>query len=341
MRNRVITATAALLLASAAFVSAQGPQQTPAQPQAPASTPAATGLNMIDFGYRGTTTSGDEARYERYRDTRNGAYTNILLGKETEQYLFGATANNIGYHDQSYTVDYRNKALKVGFVFDAIPLNYCYICSTPWVEGQENVWTLDPATRTAVQNSRYPTPTVPLPAGFVAIPASAAQAELESVYRGLAQPFELKQRRDTTGVNLAYDVNTDLSLTGSFRSTHKTGYQPFGMSFAFNNANELPLHLDNRTNDLSVGIEWVKPQGMFRAGYDYSAFSNKYNEIVWDNPLQVVDYDNGRLPISARTTRAATATATGPPAGGSPPSLTARCRSSASWGCTRSPAARR
>lgn len=299
MRNRVMTVTAALLLTSATIVWAQDQPKTPAQPQAPAtSTPAPTGLNMIDFGYRGTTTSGDEARYERYRDTRNGAYTNILLGKETEKYLFGASARNIGYHDQNYTVDYQNHALRFGFLFDAIPLNYCYNCSTPWVESSGNVWTLDPATRLAVQNSRYkfPPPTVPLPAGFTGIAANAAQAQLTSVYRGLAKPFEIQQRRDTTGFNLAYDVNTELALTGGFKTTHKTGNQPFGMSFAFNNANELPLHLDNRTNDLSVGVEWVKPQGMFRAAYDYSAFSNKYNEVVWDNPLQAVDYNNGLLP---------------------------------------------
>ena len=296
MRNRVMTVTAALLLASATCVSAQGPAKAPVQPAAPTATPS--GLSAIDFGYRGTTTDGDEARYERYRDTRSGAYTNIRFGKESETYLFNATASNIGYRDQNYTVDYRRNALKFGFLFDAIPLNYCYNCSTPWVESAGNVWTLDPATRLAVQNSRYrfPPPTLPLPAGFTGIPANAAQAQLESVYRGLARPFEIQQRRDTTGLNLGYDVNTDVAVTGGFTTTHKTGYQPFGMSFAFNNANELPLHLDHRTNDLSVGVEWVKPQGMFRAAYDYSAFSNKYNEIVWDNPLQAVDYNNGLLP---------------------------------------------
>ena len=75
MRNRVMTITAALLLASAVFTSAQDSQQAPAQPQAPAGTPIVTGLKSIDFGFRGTGTSGDEARFERYRDTRNGAYT--------------------------------------------------------------------------------------------------------------------------------------------------------------------------------------------------------------------------------------------------------------------------
>ena len=299
MRNRVMTVTAALLLASATFVSAQGQQQqAPAKPTAPAaSAPAAPGLNSIDFGFRGTTTSGDEARYERYRDTRDGAYTNILFGKETEKYVFGASAKNIGYDDQNYTVDYQNKATRFGFVFDSIPLNYCYNCSTPWVEASGNVWTLDAATRQQVQRSRYPTPVVPLPPGFTSIPSTAAQAQLTSVYRGLAKPFDIQQRRDTTGFDLAYDVQPDLALTGKFTSTHKSGYQPFGMSFAFNNANELPLHLDNRTNDVSVGIEWVKPQGMFRAAYDYSAFSNQYNQVEWDNPFQAVDFNNGLTPV--------------------------------------------
>ncbi len=339
MRNRLTTATAALLLASAALTSAQQPPQAPAQPQAPASTPIVTGLNSIDFGFRGTGTSGDEARYERYRDTRNGAYTNIRFGMESERYLFGATANNIGYHDQNYTVDYQNSAVRFGFEFDAIPLNYCYNCSTPWVEGPENVWTLDPATRTAVQNSRYhlPPPAIPLPAGLVGIPSNPAQLQQTSVYEQLAQPFDLQQRRDTTGFNLSYALNTDVSLTGGFKSTHKSGYQPFGMAFAFTNANELPLHLDNRTNDVSVGLEWVRPQGMFRAGYDYSVFSNKYNSVVWDNPLQVVDYDNGLLPPAGPYDPSGTAMATGRPWGGSRRSRTAGCRSSASWACTRSP----
>lgn len=296
MRNRVMTVTAALLLASASFVMAQDQPKTPAQPQAPAATTPASGLNVIDFGYRGTSTNGDEARYERYRDTRDGAYTNILFGKQTDRYLFNASASNIGYHDQNYQLDYQRRALRFGFLFDSTPLNYCYNCSTPWVESGDNVWTLDPATRQQVQRSRYPAPVVPLPAGLVGIPVNAAQAQLKSVYRDLAKPLEMQQRRDTAGFNLAYDVAPDMALTGRFQTTHKTGNQPFGMAFAFNNAAELPMKLDNRANDLSVGVEWVKPQGMVRVAYDYSAFSNKYNEIVWDNPLQAVDYTNGLIP---------------------------------------------
>ena len=68
MRNRLTIGTAALLLASAAFA---GAQDKPQEGTATASS------GTIDFGGRFTTTTGDEARYERYRDLRDGANVNF------------------------------------------------------------------------------------------------------------------------------------------------------------------------------------------------------------------------------------------------------------------------
>jgi MtrB/PioB family decaheme-associated outer membrane protein len=286
-----LTVTAALLLASAIHAMAQ---TKPAE--GTSGTTAGPISGTVDVGFRATTTSGDEARFERYRDLRDGMYTNIVFGKRTDSYIFDVTARNIGYHDQKYTADYQNSKLKFSFLFDSIPLNYCYNCLTPWRESSANSWVLDDATQKQVQDSRYPAPVKPLPAGFVAIPTNAAQAQLTSVYRPLAQTFEMQQRRDTTGFNLSYEVNTDVALSAGFTTTKKSGYQPFGMSFAFSNANELPMQLDNRTNDIGAAIEWAKPQGMIRAAFDYSAFSNQFNAVEWDNPLNLVDYNNGRVP---------------------------------------------
>ena len=81
-------------------------------------------------------------------------------------------------------------------------------------------------------------------------------------------------------------MTSDVALSVDFTSTKKSGYQPFGMSHAFNNANELPMQLDNRTNDFGAAVEWVKPQGMFRAAFERSMFSNQFNDVMWDNPLQ-------------------------------------------------------
>ena len=67
MRIRLTIATGALLLASANLAVAQ---------QAPQSSnpPAVEGVTgTVDIGVRSESTTGDEARYERYRDLRSGA----------------------------------------------------------------------------------------------------------------------------------------------------------------------------------------------------------------------------------------------------------------------------
>ena len=71
---------------------------------------------------------------------------------------------------------------------------------------------------------------------------------------------------------------------------------PWGASFAFNNANELPLPLDNRTNDFAAGVAWANRKGMFRLGWDGSFFNNQIQSLTWDNPIRATDFNNGLLP---------------------------------------------
>ena len=73
MRARLVSSMAAVLLASAAVAGAQTP---PTKPE-PAAGPS---LGVVDVGYRGGATDGDEARFERYRDLRPGVATWFALG---------------------------------------------------------------------------------------------------------------------------------------------------------------------------------------------------------------------------------------------------------------------
>jgi hypothetical protein len=89
-----------------------------------------------------------------------------------------------------------------------------------------------------------------------------------------------------------------VDVEARFTSSAREGQQPWGASFAFNNAVELPLPLDQRTNDLSLGATWAKPTGMFRVGWDGSWFTNGIQTLVWDNPIRLTDFDNGLAPPS-------------------------------------------
>lgn len=279
-----LTIGAALLLASAAHAQ-QRPVLTPApevvpapQPaggEAGAATPKAPVNGSIDFGFRGTSTTGDEARYERYRDLRDGTWTQFLYGKATESYLFDVRAQDIGYRDQRYDADYRGGKGWFNGGFTSIPLNYSDIASTPWVEQSPGVFTLDPAARQQVQAGQV-----------VGIPQNPAQLTTPSIYRGLASPFSLRQLRQTAAFIGAYSPSRDLTVDGGFSSAKKDGHQPWGASFAFNVANELPLPIDNRTNDANAGLEWTRQRGMLRVGWNGSWFDNSITQLVWDNAFR-------------------------------------------------------
>jgi hypothetical protein len=293
MRTRLMLSTALLSLAFTGVVRAQQP--TPAPAGVPDTTPAKPLVmgrafsGSFDVGYRGSSVDGDEARWERYRDLRNGLLTKGDFGKETDNYRLRLRLANAGYHDQQYVADYNAYGkLKVTAMWNSIPLNYGYNTLTPWKDQGGNVWTLDAAARTQVQNK------VP---GVLGIGSTAAQFDQASIYRGLATSFPIQSRRDVMSVGVKYRLTDLTGLDLGFSSTKKGGNQPYGASFAFNNGNEIPMSLDNRTNDITAALEWSKASlGMVRVAWDGSWFNNEFQALTWDNPLRATDFNNG-LPI--------------------------------------------
>ena len=289
MRIKFTVITAALLLASASFAWAQGVAQVPVL-SPPQTKISADSLGWIDFGFRGTSVSGDEARYERYRDLRDGAYSALSFAKQTDTKIYSVSAFNVGYHDQAYRGDYNNGRLRAYALFNGIPTNFSYLTSTPWtstINGDNVNFALDDAAQNAVQ-SKQP--------GVVGVPQNVANLGTRSIYVGLAQPFDLQMQRNTTAAGLSYDLTSNLNLIFNYAATKKTGTMPWAASFAFNNANELALPLNNLTNDTSLAAEWNFTDGMIRAAWDGSWFNNSYNNITWDNPLFLTDFNNGKTP---------------------------------------------
>jgi len=304
MRRPIAFALAALLTAASAHAQRPSLQPVPEQlpePRPPAGepTPAAAPVTFgsIDLGFRGTTTSGDAAEYERYRDLRTGSWSRLGFDKSTEMYLFGARAQNIGYRDQRFGADYRGGKGWFYGSFDSIPTNYSDLTSTPWIEQTPGQLTLDIAARQQVQAG-----------AVVGIPQTAAQLNTPSIYRSIANPFRLESLRQTGAFSGAYEFSRNLTLDGGFLSAARKGHQPWGASFAFNVANEVALPVDSRTNDANAGLEWTRPRGMFRVGWNGSWYDDHVNELVWDNAFRATDtnpfdpsgYTNGNGPARGR-----------------------------------------
>ena len=273
---------------------------SPASAQAP---PPATGqaTGTVDVGGMFTTTDGDEARYERYRDTRDGAYTSLSLNRETESYLFNASASHIGYRDQRYAVEYSRPRLNFGFNWISLPLNYSYLTRTPYTTNGATL-TLPDSAQAAVQgptNATNDGTAVGVPCAPGAPPASCTTATVaaakanRSIYNTLADPFDLRHTRHTALFGVNYAATSAVDLDARFVSSMRDGQQPWNASFAFNNAVELPQPIDQRTNDVSIGASWTNRKGMVRVGWDGSWFNNSNQVLVWDNPIRLTDFTNG------------------------------------------------
>ena len=286
MRNRIMIATAAPLLASATFAWAQQMPLPQQEQQSGHVVSATTTGGSIEFGGRLTSTTGDEARYERYRDLRSGANVKVAYAKATPDYIFNATVENAGYRDQRYNAGFSSRRIKFAFFFDQLPLNYSYDVRTPYV-CQPGSCTLDAALRARVQAGGY----------GLGTPQTPAALRGGWIYSPILSQSPLTSRRDTVAGSVTISATDNLDLTVNAHSYKRTGNQPWGASYAFNFANEVPLTIDNRTTDVSAGIEWASHQGMMRLAYDYSKFDQNIPSFTWDNPIRATDYDQTRTTV--------------------------------------------
>jgi len=272
MRTRFILSAALVLLASATVAGAQQKNAAPAKPAI---------TQDWEIGFRSTSTTGDEYRYMRYQDLKSGLASKIGIGKETEASAWDFSAYNVGNDDQAYKLDYNKFGkMKLSLSYAGQPLNYAKNTMTPWRYAGDNVWTMDVATRTAVQSKTA-----------VGIGTNAAAFDLPTAYRALAINFPMAQQRNTLNAGLSYRLNDVATVDFKYNMIKKSGNQPWGAAFAFNNANELPLAIGNTTNEFTAGLELSKPAwGMIRAEYQGSFFKNDFTSLIWDNPIRATDY---------------------------------------------------
>jgi MtrB/PioB family decaheme-associated outer membrane protein len=287
MRSKVLGAMAAVLLTSALTVQAQS-QSSPSPELYEPANPNAFG--QVDFGGRFTSVSGDEARYQRYRDLRDGVFVDIpAYHRETERWWVDSEIHNVGYRDQQYlfSAAMPGKA-RFHFIYDQIPTYISRDTRTPYSPlPQDNgvfdnfggAFTLPDGVQQAIQ-AATPQDTHRIPSGLVRLSLESLAANGD---------FFTRLRRDTLGFDLAYSFLPDWTASVRYKNTKKEGDIPYGASFGFNLAVEVPLPIDQRTNDFGAAIEWANARGMFRAGYDGSWFDNKEQVFEWDNPLRFTD----------------------------------------------------
>ncbi len=268
MKTRlVITAALLLMLASRAF--AQDPPSLPL-PTDPVdigrSQTTGTWYGTVDFGARVTTIDGDQARFQRFRDLRPGVYgTNLVAGRRTDDWTFEAQAWNIGYRDQRYQIDLQRVGrLTATFLWDQIPLFISRDTRTLYSETAPGVFRMEDLIQQQIQ---------------------AGALTLRN-FEDQAVRFDMRTLRTIGQADVTFNATRDSDVVLQIRTTSREGSIPFGGSFGFNNAVELPVPIDYRATDVRTAYEWANQRGMLRLGWDGSSFDNDIDSVIWDNPIR-------------------------------------------------------
>ena len=99
---------------------------------------ALTGTGQVDVGLRGTLygSDSDEARYQRYRDLRNGPFLDAFRwARDSDRVSFDVRAEHVGYRDQRYAANVNDYGkVKMSFEYTQIPLFFSQDTRTPFVE---------------------------------------------------------------------------------------------------------------------------------------------------------------------------------------------------------------
>lgn len=228
-----------------------------------------TTRNWIDFGGRLTDIDGEQARFQRYRDLREGGvFDAFRWTRETTSWAFDAGADHVGRRDQRYVAGYdRFGKLKASFTWDQIPLFISRDTATLYTTPSPGVLRIADSIQQGIQNRA------------LTIRDVGSQAV----------GFETRNRRDTARFDLSATPTEALELTFKLSTAHRDGTMPWGASFGFNHAVEVAAPIDTRTTDLNAGAEWVRGRGLIRVAYDGSWFDNEIQTLVWDNPIRFTD----------------------------------------------------
>lgn len=281
MRRRLIAVGTLLLLAL------PGPLAAQSYNQPPTNFVPAFREGWVDFGVRGSVLSGDPARYQRFRDLGDGLYLErFRLSRARDRWLLELAADHAGREDQRYRAQYtRFGALKLSFMWDQIPLFLSQDTETLYGVEAPGVLRVSDVIQSSIE------------AGYATI----------GDFRDALVGFNLGSRRDVASVDMVATPNTDWNLNFSVKSIKRQGSLPWGATFGFSNAVEVPAPQDTRQTDFSASAEWATHEAMIRFGYDGSLYRNNIHTLIWDNPLSLTDasfpsaYISGIAPSQGRS----------------------------------------
>jgi len=223
--------------------------RAPALAQQTEEKPLDPNLRSVDLGVRFGSVDGDEARFMRYRDLRDGVTVDFgRYTRDKDTRLFHAEVDHLGYRDQRYRVEFEQFGrAKTWFEWNQIPYFNSITTRTPFTSESPGVLRIEDSVQQRIQ---------------------AGTATVANALVPLAGRFDMRVKRDIADFGGSYLVRNDLDVLVHVTTTKKEGTQPWGAGFGFSNDIEVAVPIDTRTTDLGASAEWSNRKGLVRVGYD-------------------------------------------------------------------------
>ena len=202
-----------------------------------------------------TSVGGSKAKFNEYRDVRDGVYGDVKLKYEDEKYHMDLSAQDMGYDTQRYSI--RGGVwgdFKVDLNYDELPHNITYDAKTFY-------------SGAGSSNLTYPT-------------------QPPSTNTNSWSTFDYSTKRKNLSGGFQLDKLKPFFFDVSASSEQKTGTYPIGAAGTTPGGIdiELPAPVDYRTDTVNMAAGYIRNPLRVSLGHMYSSFSNNNLNLNFRNP---------------------------------------------------------
>jgi len=241
----------------------------------------------VEFG--GLWTLGDdrETRFNEYADWNNGAFLESLnfgVAQPTSGFYTEIAGGGAGRDDQYFYGELGVAGLvRLRGSFSGIPHTFATDATNLYSGAGSGVLRLPPSLT----------------------PGNNSDPEISAALQGIGQS-ELSLQRDRTQLSLDYRPRDDLTLFARYSHEDRDGARPFGGSLIFDTGSEPERVVetteprDNRTHNVSAGLQFRSSVLLANVEYNGSIFRNGDAALTWDNPFLLAAFNGAENVMRGR-----------------------------------------
>ncbi len=230
----------------------------------------------------------NSSKFEEYRDMSSGPLVRRvrIFGESRDRNrVFDVDFFNVGRDDARYTTRYRKSgSYAVKFDYNIIPHAFgndgTLLHSS--ISGP-GIYSISDTTQATLQSA-----VEAQLAGGGAIDFAFLESQLRPFINSASQ-VDTRLDRERAHVQIDIGKLSPLAWRIDLRHERREGTRPYGGTFGFSNAIELPEPIRYDTATAEVAGEWTASRGGLRFGVNVSAFNNDVETLLYDNFWRITD----------------------------------------------------